>query len=386
VSDSSPRGRFVVATPGRSVCDDNARALFRHGALKCIALGTRRGTAGVPPSHTRLNPFFGLLTFAAAKTFSTYRAETFRFDLLPIFDRWVKSILAEGDHVISSYGYANECFRRARAHGGRTFVDAGNSHPQQFWDILIEEHRRWKCPLPPVSPRWHRRSVAMEHVDFVLCPSNYVRQSFLSRGFRPEQIIQNIYPVDLSCFTPPAEPRPKDRPFTIISTGALSLRKGTPYMLEAFRMVHREIPAVRFLLTSSIHDSVRDLVRKFSDLPIDWSPPLPHRELAARLRNADVFVLPSLEEGLVRTALEAMACGLPVVLTPHTGANDFITSEGAGEVVPIRDAKAIAEALLRRHANLETRCEPHRRIDASRLEFQHFDREFMRQLGERGLP
>jgi hypothetical protein len=54
--------RFVVATPARTVCDDNARALERAGLLRFIALGTRRGTAGVPPERTRLNPLIGLFT------------------------------------------------------------------------------------------------------------------------------------------------------------------------------------------------------------------------------------------------------------------------------------------------------------------------------------
>jgi glycosyltransferase involved in cell wall biosynthesis len=226
----------------------------------------------------------------------------------------------------------------------------------------------------------------MEQVDYVLCPSRYVRESFLARGFQPEQILRNIYPVDLSRFTPATEARPAQRPLTIVSTGMLSLRKGTPYLLEAFRLVHRRHPSTRFLLTSSIHDSVTDLVKSYADLPIDWSPPLPHAELAARLRSADLFVLPSLEEGLMRTALEAMSCGLPVILTPHTGANDFVQPGITGTVVPIRDAPAIAEAILEWSERVMThQGPPQRRFDADQLSFARFEREFMAQLGQLAL-
>src|SRR5213596_2786568 len=100
--------RFVVATPGRSVCDDHARALERIGKLHFIALGTRRGTASIRPERTRLNPWIGLKTFLAAKMLSPFAAESFRFGLLPEFDRWVCRQLTPGDHIISSYGYANE--------------------------------------------------------------------------------------------------------------------------------------------------------------------------------------------------------------------------------------------------------------------------------------
>src|SRR5579862_7473142 len=111
---------FVVATPGRSVCDDNARALSHHGLLRFIALGTRHGTKDIPPELTRLNPQIGLAAHAAAKMFSTARAESLRFRLHPWFDSWVKRQLLPGNHIISSYGYVNDSFRWARQHGGKT--------------------------------------------------------------------------------------------------------------------------------------------------------------------------------------------------------------------------------------------------------------------------
>jgi glycosyltransferase involved in cell wall biosynthesis len=328
-----------------------------------------------------------LLTYAATLLASPYRAEAFRFRLLPLFDRWVRRLLRPGDHIISSYGYANECFKWVRAHGGKTFVDAGNSHPELFWDLLAEEHRRWGCSLPPVAPHWNRRArEMMPHVDYVLSPSSFVTQSFLERGFKAEQIVRNIYPVDLSCFRPGTVARPKDRPLTIISTGSLSLRKGTPYMLEAFRIVHQRHPSARFLLTDIIGDSVRTVLPRYKDLPIDWAPGMPHPELARRLQSADIFVLLSLEEGLVRTALEAMACGLPVILTANTGANDFVRAGQSGTVVPIRDARRAAEAILEWGDRVMSASTlPQRLFDTECLSFAYFEREFTAQLSSLGL-
>lgn len=378
---------FIVATPGRSVCDDNARALERIGKLRFLALGTRRGTAGVPPERTRLNPWIGLFTYLTAKTLSPFAAESFRYRLLPWFDHWVLKQLEPGNHIISSYGYVNKCFAFVRRHGGKTFLDGGNSHIENFWEVMSEEHRRWHCPYPPGPPYWFERSRAMlAEVDYVLSPSSYVTKSFLARGFTPEQILKNVYPVDLSLFQPDASPRPEKRPLTVINTGSLSLRKGTPYLLEAFRLVRCKIPDARLLLTRIIEDSIRPVLRKYQDLPIEWSPPLPHSQLAERLRSADIFILPSLEEGLVRTALEAMACGLPVVLTPHTGANDLVVPGVNGEVVPIRDPQAIAGAVLKWAERI---LAPGRQsrvlVDTQALSFGHFELEFIAQLRKLGL-
>ena len=379
--------RFVVATPGRSVCDENARVLHRHQLLRFIALGTRRGTNGVPAELTRLNPAVGLAAFAATRVFSTTTAESFRFRLHPWFDRWVRRQLHAGNHVISSYGYVNGCFQWARAHGGKTFLDGGNSHPENYWNILSEEHRRWNISAPPIVRHQAARARAMmEHVDFVLSPSSFVSRTFLERGFKPEQILRNIYPVDLCRFAPKKEKRDKNKPLTIISTGGLSLRKGAPYLLESFRLIHERHPTARFLLTRAIHDNVIAILAKYRDLPVDWSPVLPHAELAERLRGSDLFVLPSLEEGLVRSALEAMACGLPVILTPNTGSADYIKPGISGEIVPIRDPIALADAIMKWAEIILSGAErPEISLDENIFSHEVFEKEFIGQLRSLGL-
>lgn len=338
---------FVTAVPFRSVCDDQARVLAKHGLLRRYLVWNRRGTEGIPEELTRKFPILGLAAYAGARTLPPFYGEAFRFALYPLYDAWAKTHLQPGDNIISSYAYANACFKWVRAHGGKTYVDGGNSHPANFWEILEEEHRRWKCPYPPV-PRFYieRAKRMMDDVDFVLSPSQFVTDSFLARGFRPDQIIPVTYPQNLDVFRPSNEPRPKDRPFTVVNTGGLSLRKGTPYLLEAYRLIRKAIPDARLLLIDLVTDSMKPLMPRYADLPIEWSPPLGHVALAKRLRSADLFILPSLEEGLVRTALEAMACGLPVILTPNTGTSQFVVEGANGSVVPIRDPKAIAERAL----------------------------------------
>jgi len=379
---TTKRADFVVATPARSVCDDNARALEKHGRLRCIALGTRRGTRGVSPEHTRLNPAIGLTAYLAARLLPPFHAESFRFGLLPWFDRWVKKQLVPGDHIISSYGYVNDSFRFVRARGGKTFLDAGNSHIDNYWQVISEEHRRWGCPTPPFSPRWLELARAMLlETDYVLSPSSYVTRSFLARGFKPSQILENVYPVDLSLFRPASVSRPRNRPLTLINTGSLSLRKGTPYLLEAFRIIRKKIPESRLLLTRIVQDDIKPVLRRYTDLPIEWSPALAHPQLADRLRNADIFILPSLEDGFARTVTEALACGLPVITTLNTGASDLIQPGINGEVVPLCDPEAIANAVLRwADRILAPGWQPGVPFDSNRLSVERFEREFLRQL------
>jgi glycosyltransferase involved in cell wall biosynthesis len=382
----SVQPHFVVAVPFRSVCDDHARILAKHGLLRRYPLWTRRGTTGIPADVTRLFPPLGLLAYAGTWVLPPFYSESFRFSLYPLYDRWVLRQLQPGDHIISSYAYANACFAWVRRHGGKTMLDGGNSHPDNFWEILMEEHKRWNCSTPPVAKFYYERARRMmEDVDYVLSSSSYVRNSFLSRGFKSDQVFDVLYPVDLSCYRPSSETRPAERPFTIVNTASLSLRKGTPYLLEAFRLICQEVPDARLLLTDIVTDSVKPILARYRDLPIDWSPPLNKENLADRLRSADVFILPSLEEGLVRTALEAMACALPVVLTPNTGTSDFVSAGVNGSVVPIRDPRAIADAALGWWERLR---QGHRVPVAdfqSQVSFERLEQVFTGHLGKLGL-
>lgn len=372
--------KFSVAIPLRiSFYNDYAAVLRKNGLLRNYILGARRGIPEVPAEQTILNPAIGLVRAAAARWLSTYRGECVRFATYPWFDRWASKKISPPDHIISSYGMANECFKSTRAAGGKTFLDAGNSHPQQFWDIMTEEHARWGCALPPVYPPYHERALRMmEDVDFVLSSSRYVSDSFLRRGFSPEQIIYNPYACDLTRFYPATIPRPKNRPLTIIHTGMLGLRKGTPYLLEAFRTVKQRHPSARLILVKQIHDSIKPVLVRYRDLPIEWSPGGNHDVLSELLRQADLFVMPTLEEGFARAVSEALACGLPVITTAHSGVNDFIVPGKNGEIVPLRDAGAVAEAIFKWGDKIMAGTPPPvSLIDPQQLSFDAFERRFL---------
>lgn len=340
------RPSFVVAVPFRSVCDQHARYLEEQGMLRLYATWNRRGTVGIPAEKTKLLPLLGMLSYVASKTLSPFHGEAFRFALHPFYDRWVRTLLKPGDHILSSYGHTNDCFQWVRSRGGQTFLDAGNSHPENFWQIISQEHKRWGCTLPPVSRGHYQRSLdMMKDVDHVLAPSRFVEESFLKYGFAKNQIARIPYATDLTIFKP-AERRPAERPFTVINTGGLSLRKGTPFLLEALRILKKQVPELRILLTQHISDSIKPILARYSDLPIEWSKTLPPNLLAERLRSADLFILPSLEEGMARTALEAMASGLPVILTQNTGSSDIVDEGINGSIVPIRSSEEIVKKAL----------------------------------------
>ena len=380
--------RFAIACFGRSGDDNFARALENHGLLDFYALGTRRGARGIPPEHTRLQPLFGLADYIFARTLPTFTAESLRFRTYGLFDRWAQSLLRPGHHFFTGYAFAPGAMQKARKQGGLAFLDAWTSHPEEFWTLLTEEQKIWNSKYPPVSHYYQDRVVkSVQAADYICVSSNFIKNSFLKHGFPEEKLLRCPYPVDLATFTPLAEPRPANRPLTILHTGGLSLRKGAPYLFEAFRLIRKEVPSAILRVKHNVRDEANDIVRRNSDLPIEWleGVDLPHH--VRRIQTSDIFLFPSIEDGFAFALAEALACGLPVVTTPNVGASDLVQPGVNGEIVPIRDPRALADAALK----WWERIRQGGRICGSddlkqRLSFQQFENNFIGHLNRLGIP
>lgn len=66
-----------------------------------------------------------------------------------------------------------------------------------------------------------------------------------------------------------------------------------------------------------------------------------HSDIPDVLRTSDVFVFPSLGEGLSLSTLEAAACGLPLIVSENSGVNDYVSEGEEGFVIPIQNVDAI---------------------------------------------
>ncbi len=141
------------------------------------------------------------------------------------------------------------------------------------------------------------------------------------------------------------------RPFTLLSVGSLTPRKGHRVLLEALERVSLE--DWRLTVAGSPErdpDEARALQRRAADLRhsrrICFAGEVDDGTLAQLYRAADLFVLPSFHEGYGMVFTEALARGLPVLAT-RAGAIPETVPAGAGWLVPPGDADALAEALGR---------------------------------------
>jgi glycosyltransferase involved in cell wall biosynthesis len=255
------------------------------------------------------------------------------------FDRWAAKHVAGCDLLVGFALFSLLSSRTARARGAHTVLERGSTHILTQQGLLAEEHRRWGIDAPPVDRRLVARQLAeYDESQYIAVPSQFVLESFLEHGFPRERLVHVPYGVRLEQFTRGHTP---GRPFRIITAG-LGLRKGTPYLLDA--VARLEVPDVELRLAGAVPAGQRAILDR-ARVPFRHLGGLPQADLARAYRDSSVFVLPSVEEGLALVILEAMASGLPVVVTPNTGAQDIVTHGREGLIVPPRDAGALAEAL-----------------------------------------
>jgi glycosyltransferase involved in cell wall biosynthesis len=235
--------------------------------------------------------------------------------------------------------------KTARRLGIPTVLERCNAHTRFAYTVVREECERIGVPLPPNHEHaWNERLLRKEEEEYrlcdrLLCPSEFVVKTFLEQGFGREKLARHIYGYDEMVFHPNGRPRDDGRGLTMISVGVCAVRKGLHFALEAwlqspasrrgaFLIAGGFLPAYEAKLAPMLaHPSVKVLGHR-NDVP----------EL---LRQSDVLVLPSIEEGFGLVCTEAMASGcVPLVSEACT---DLCRHMENALVHPVGDVASLAK-------------------------------------------
>jgi starch synthase len=297
--------------------------------------------AGAPKIQGRLGEFKRLAIRAFGKGDERLSYEV---------NDWLMRTMARAAHrptVTAVHSYEDAClwsFQQAKKLGKACIYDMPIGYYPSWEQSQAELSRVYAAWLPAgrlPSSKWVRpeqKRQEMELADLVLAPSDFARRTITN--LVDKRVALAMYGVDSKFWQPAAQKR-KDGPLRFIYAGQLSIRKGIPVLLEAWKR-------------ADIRDAELELVgswllsdRKRSALPsgVRHLPPCSADELRLRYQSADIFVFPSFFEGFGLVLLEAMACGLPVISSERTAAPDLVNAEN-GSVVPAGDLEAWISALV----------------------------------------
>jgi glycosyltransferase involved in cell wall biosynthesis len=227
--------------------------------------------------------------------------------------------------------------------------------PIAYWEtsrkLLELEAERWPdwagtlVGTVDSQQKLERKTRELELADLVVVPSQFVRRT-LPEWLSPEQrvVVAEFGSPAIEASLPDAEAalcRKRSDKLRVLFAGSLSQRKGLADLFQAMRLLKRN--DVELILMGSLVES-----REFyhtQNVAFVHEETRPHQQVLELMTTCDIMVLPSIVEGRALVQQEALACGLPLIITPNTGGEDLVKEGETGFVVPIRTPQAIAEKI-----------------------------------------
>jgi glycosyltransferase involved in cell wall biosynthesis len=234
-----------------------------------------------------------------------------------------------------------EQVRTARRSGDTsTALVSATSHFRLLQRQHARAHRQY-----PLEESWARRLLKRNlseygEVDRIYVASEYARDSFIEEGFGDEALALLPLTPDPR-FEPDSAPRASST-FDIVFVGSLSVVKGVPLLIDAIRALPHPDMRLRLVGGWKSRGMRRFVERTRARDARIWAghgDPLPH------LHGARLYVHPSYNDGFAYAPAEALACGVPAIVSEDTGMKDLIDPGRNGLVVPTGDLGALTEAI-----------------------------------------
>lgn len=245
------------------------------------------------------------------------------------------------------YAY-EDAARRTFAAANKRGVGTVYELPLGYYKGVAREINRagedWPNLQPVIysEPSWkqQRKDAEIGLADVIVVASRWARESLSwSDAVSGKPVIAVPYGTPVGEIGP-RQQRPAG-PFTVLFAGQIGLRKGVPHLLAAWEKLN--LRDARLWLAGPM-GLPRNYLREHRS-SFDHLGALPRVELIEAMKQADLFVFPSLAEGFGLVIGEAMACGVPVLTTTNTGGPELITDDQEGWCVQAHEVEPLARRI-----------------------------------------
>ncbi|HLE14624.1 MAG TPA: glycosyltransferase family 4 protein [Anaerolineales bacterium] len=219
------------------------------------------------------------------------------------------------------------------------------------YDLLVDADR---------SPELRQAtSFTLQHSTVLVGDCQAVRQKAISLGMPPEQIVTFPWGVDLEDFSLRRAPAPDKNAFTIFSTRSWEALYGVDILAQAFVQASRQNPELRLCMlgNGSLATELQSIFEKGGLIErVSFPGQVQQSNLPEYYRSADLYVSASHTDGSSISLLEALACGVPALVSDIPGNREWVEPGVQGWLFPEWDVEALAQGIL--HAVRERQALP----------------------------
>jgi glycosyltransferase involved in cell wall biosynthesis len=343
--------KIAIVVPGRFHAFDLGRALIERGHGIRIFTTYPCGAArrfGLDPRFLCSFWPLSILDRVNARTGFGPKMEAF---LLTSFGKWAaREVSRERWDIVHEFSGVGEEVIRATRGQTRHLLLRGSAHIRTQAELLRQEAGRTGVAVAQPSP-WiiEREEREYAAADYVVVISRFCYDSFIRRGVPAEKLLLLPLGVDTRAFQASEEMLERrcrrilsGAPLTVLTTGQVSFRKGVYDFATIARTLNGHF---QFRWIGAVTEEARRLI---TSLPasVEMRPPQPQSSLPQAYAEADLFLLPTIEDGYALVLAQASANSLPVLTTTNCSGPDFIHQHQSGWILPIRNPESFIDRLL----------------------------------------
>jgi glycosyltransferase involved in cell wall biosynthesis len=261
-----------------------------------------------------------------------------------------------GAQAVFAYSSAAlETFQIAKQRGLFCILDHATAPRRAEMDLAAAVHEHYPAwgKSPPIDP-WideytERQRQEALLADVILCGSSFVRtmiEDAWGLGAKCKIIPLGITPINAASQHDSVE----NRPLRVLFVGDEAMRKGLPDLISALK----NLPEGEFETRVAGNLDLTEFGMLEASKMAKMLGSVPRQDMTKQYEWADVLVLPSTSDTFGLVVLEALAHGVPVIASTHTGASDAIADGECGFVIPPLRPDIIAEKLAYLNCNRQT--------------------------------
>lgn len=252
----------------------------------------------------------------------------------------------------------------AKAAGIRYAIHSQFCHPYIQNTLVADAYRSLGLKPPIISESSLRRSLAtIALADKIWCPSDFVRQSLIDNGVPKNKTFVSFIGIDVESFRTPKTASNPNESFLILFVGNVGIQKGVHILLQALMIA--DIENIKMVFNGQADNIAQQIIQEYKSrlsakrITILVDPGDPRRYQ----QKASIFVLPSVHDSFGIVVVEAMAAGLPVIISNQVGAKEIVQHGKNGFIFSSGDCEDLAK----------------------RIEFFYYDQKAQEEFGKASL-